>query len=150
MKIVQYFVIILIFLCSSVHAIVEGSCELPERYIVLKSMKDNTFTIQFCKNHVFYEGTVEDSVESCSCSKGKKQKRCFGQNKKWYQQEQVMGTIGNKFKNYSLVQYCSGAGTPCCQNCNDNAGCTVTTFTYTGHVMLSDFFGYNLGDMIFY
>ena len=111
-------------------------------------MNGNNFTIQFCKNLVFYEAVVEGSLAKCSCSNGKNE--CKGENKKRYEQEQVMGTILDDLKNYSLVQYCSGVGMPCCQNCNTNAGCTVTRYRYNGQVVIADFYGYNLDDMNFY
>ena len=148
---VQYFVIILICWSSSVHTREEDSCQHPGNYILSKSTINNQFTITFCNDLVFYEAVVTNSVELCTCNNGSSQPKCLGENNKWYDMNQVMSTIGDELDNLSLVQYCSGIGTPCCYRCNTYGGCTVNVLTQEmseNCSSLDAFFGSN--DVDFY
>ena len=146
---VQYFVIILICWFSSVCSDdgeegEEGRCLPSGKYILSRCIKrNNEFTIKFCKNRVFYEAVVKNSVERCTCNNGGSQPKCLGQNKIWYDVGQVMSTSGDRLDDCSLVQYCLGIENPCCNRCN-TGGCTVNRLTYVmseRYSSLFDFFG---------
>ena len=131
---VQYFVIILICWFARARNNEERRCLHWGNCILSKSINSNNdFTITFCNNLVFYKAVVKNSVERCTCKNDGSQPKCLGENKKWYDVDQVMSTSGDKLDDCSMVQYCSGIDTPCCNMCK--AGCTAT------YSSLFDFFG---------